>query len=335
MSKVSIWNSSRPKNSTNLEWCKEVVSELLDGFIATEKAKLDAEASISNLHELEVMKLDPIEVDSLYHFPGGYENNGYWGYEKYQSESSINSICQKGIDHVDRILKSAEKQHFINLDRIANNKIIIGGITKMMDNFGVRGSWTTYEYPSSRSRTRKEVTHRCGWPAEVSRFIPTDDGFSSIERSCKSRLDEIEKWKQKKLLELSEIQKKKDLEEKDEKNRRALAQYQVKYGLEPESDWSEVMDEILSKDKYLKLAWHLEENRNDWNDGYWLAECGLYDFNIEDETDQLIHDEINLLIDNWDNDGRVFRDCKWNYAAIYSLADSSLYDDLVRIKPYL
>jgi len=98
MAKISIWDSTRPKNSTNLEWCKEVINELLDGFINQEKAKLDKEKSVFSLHELEVMKLDPIKVDSLYHFPGGYENNGHWGYEKNQTTFVMNAekiLCEK------------------------------------------------------------------------------------------------------------------------------------------------------------------------------------------------------------------------------------------------
>ena len=42
-------------------------------------------------------------------------------------------------------------------------------------------------------------------------------------------------------------------------------------------------------------------------------------FTVETETDQEIQDELQGLIDNWDGDGRVFRDCKWNYSTLYAM----------------
>ena len=53
----------------------------------------------------------------------------------------------------------------------------------------------------------------------------------------------------------------------------------------------DILDVILEKDKYLRLAHYLLKNREDWNDGYSYAESGLNGFDVETETDKLIEDD--------------------------------------------
>ena len=80
------------------------------------------------------------------------------------------------------------------------------------------------------------------------------------------------------------------------------------------------------------MAYYLEKNRNDWNDGCTYAEIGLRNFNIENELDQKIYDDIIHYIYNWGDymDGRCFRDCKYNYSELYDIVaeqDPDLYKD--------
>ena len=93
----------------------------------------------------------------------------------------------------------------------------------------------------------------------------------------------------------------------------------LKYQLDPvATTQSDLLELLLGKNKYLRLAYYLEKNRGDWNDGPSYAECGLNGFTIETPDDQLIYDDINGYISDWDGDGRVFRDCTWNYSRIYA-----------------
>lgn len=101
----------------------------------------------------------------------------------------------------------------------------------------------------------------------------------------------------------------------------------LKYELPTESGWKEVLECLLSKDKYLRLSHYLCENRNDWNDGYDKAEYGLSQFQAESEQDREIVKDVQGCIDNWHGDGKVFRDTKWSYHEIYKLADPSLFKD--------
>lgn len=82
--------------------------------------------------------------------------------------------------------------------------------------------------------------------------------------------------------------------------------------------------------KYLHLAHWLNRNREDWSDGYSYAEVGINNFKVENEQDREILDSLLALIDeNWDGDGRVFRDTKWNYDALYSLVPEDLRSDFM------
>lgn len=333
MANISIWNSSRPKGITDLEWSKQLLDELLDLQIKLEKEKLNKELGTKSLFDLEKMVIDIVSVGNYKSFPSGFESSNYYGSEKYETESSITSVCERAIAEYSTILEDCKIRHEQNIPAIENNKKIVEGIKLMMEKFGVRGSWTEWRYPSSRSRTKKEETVHCRWLTEVNKFIQTNDGFGQVETWYKTRMDEIEKWKIKKLQELDEKKRKLATEEETKKKNRLLAQFQVKYELSPDSDWKDILETILDKNKYLKLGHALEQNRNDWNDGTWYAEQGLNEFKIEGDLDQEIQDCIYSQIEDWDGDGRCFRDCDWSYDALYSLVeDIKLIEDFNSVK---
>ena len=92
---------------------------------------------------------------------------------------------------------------------------------------------------------------------------------------------------------------------------------------------------ILKQDKYLRLSYFLRKNRNDWSEGPYFAERGLDGFEIANERDQIIFDQLSDLIEDWDGDGRVFRDCTWNYEAIQSLAPAKLVAQRESVESFL
>ena len=332
---ISIWESNRPKNIGNVAWVKMLVDELFEDQMKKEQEQMTKSDSVKSLDELEIMSFEPIKVDSLNHFPSGYDSRSYNYQNDNYTESMINSICTAAINHSTQRLEQATIQHELNLPAIQNNLKIQQGIVKMMEKFGVKGSWSTYEYKTNRSRTKTEVKHSCSWFSEVNRFIKTGDGFSGIESEHKQFLERIEKWK---VEQTKKLEAKLQAEEQKEQaivKSRTLAQLQVKYGLEPDAEFRDVLDVLLDKNKYLCLAYWLERNRGDWNDGYSFAETGLDSFMIETETDQLIHDDIQSYMDDWDHDGRVFRDCEWNYGVLYSMVeDEELMKDFQTVQKF-
>lgn len=98
----------------------------------------------------------------------------------------------------------------------------------------------------------------------------------------------------------------------------------------------DILDQLLEKDKYLKLAHFLLKNRNDWNDGPSYAKQGLNSFPEENGLDEFITSELWGLVNDWDGDGRVFNDCQYNYSVIFDLVkDKDLYNDYQKIKEYV
>lgn len=239
MSDLSIWNSKKPKSSTELEWTKQLMNELLDIQIQREKADLEKSTNANLLNSLKVAEIKKIEVESFKSFPGGYEYD-YGRWAKYDSKEKIDSICKKGIDHANSILESAKVQREKNRDAISNNKAIIEGICAMMEKFGIKRSYSEYTYPSPRSRTKKWIDKNCEWPHEVSKFISTNDGFESIERNYNSQLATIERWKEQKMKELFVIERQKRNDEIEKQKNRALASFQVKYDLPSTSEWYQI-----------------------------------------------------------------------------------------------
>jgi len=96
------------------------------------------------------------------------------------------------------------------------------------------------------------------------------------------------------------------------------------------------IEATLLKNKYLRLAYYLNKNRNDWSDGHSYAESGLSGFAVEKQIDSDIYNDISSYIDDgWDGDGRVFRDCKYNYTVLYGMVeDKSLVDLIQRLMVY-
>lgn len=99
---------------------------------------------------------------------------------------------------------------------------------------------------------------------------------------------------------------------------------------------SEMMNAILYQDKYLYLAHYMEKNRSDWSDNHNYAEIGLSGFKVENAVDQDIHNEIQGAIDNWEGDGRIFRDLPtWDYSKIYSLVGKDILADYSKLIAFI
>lgn len=96
-----------------------------------------------------------------------------------------------------------------------------------------------------------------------------------------------------------------------------------------------VMTNLINRDKYLCLGHFMILNRGDWSSGSDYANEGLKNFNISSDEDSEIYDEISGLANNWEGDGRVFRDCKYNYDYILSLCDEDIYSDYQKLKGFI
>jgi hypothetical protein len=212
---------------------------------------------------------------------------------------------------------------------IANNIKIYERAYTVLKSLGLPDK--EYVYKSSRSSHKTEQT--AGWLSSLSSAIPRIDNNTNLEYVYKDKCEVINKLKKQQAQE--ELQKQKALEQEENKKKKLklLISLGLKYGQEFE-DINDAIDYVLSQDRYLYLAYYLEKNRGDWTNGTSYAKSGLDGFKIVEPIDQEIYDDINSCIEDWNGDGRIFRDCTYNYSVLYGMSNQDLYKDLCDLKEY-
>jgi hypothetical protein len=231
-----------------------------------------------------------------------------------------------------------QETHACNGPAIAHNTAIREAVAAMMKGCGIDATYTVVnEAKSGRSKTYSRVTAQAGWVKDLMRTCPIDDGFEQARiqyEQGKQRIAEYQAKEEKQATLLREAAR----EQEKERLRQAVrAVMIVKHGLDPQLDLADVLEAILTRDKYAALGYALERNCNDWSDGCYYADIALAEFKIAESVDQEIAAEIRGLIDDWDDDsdGRVFGGCTWNYNALYEMANAEIVKDLQAIRAYL
>jgi hypothetical protein len=159
------------------------------------------------------------------------------------------------------------------------------------------------------------------WLLSLQRLIPTT-AACDMERAKQDGTRAIAEWRTEVERKAADAERQRKNAELAERRVRVVAAMAVKYGLSVDADEWDVLQAVLGKTKYLRLAYYLERNRGDWSEGPDLARTGLRGFAVETELDQAIYADISSHVNDWDGDGRVFRDCEWNYSRLYQLASS-------------
>lgn len=233
---------------------------------------------------------------------------------KWEYDNAL-ALIQKANDYFVEISKD-------NDIIIENNKKIIQKIKQMMSVYGIPEKRRVLD-KKSRAQYPKYVTETCGWVTDLNTFVKTVDGrkkafdeLAGIKRLVETVYKESEDARQKEKEETERMIKQKETE----KAQRVYLVKMIKhYDLDPSSTIYDVYNFFLSKNKYLELAEYLLMNRLDWNDGTYYAEKGLSKFKVETDLDKEIVYSIGAVIEDWEGDGRVFRDCEWCYDRLYQL----------------
>lgn len=221
---------------------------------------------------------------------------------------------------VDKFIKDCEEVVEQNKVIGDHNKLVREQVEAFMEEVGVGATYTHRYYKTSRSRKLTTETQRAGYSQDLDRLIGGAStpslNRSNYTRGLEAKYEELRK----KIVE-KEQQEKKKKEEEEAVHKVALLR--AKYTPDDtSSSYEDILEGILDKDKYLHLAHYLQENRNDWNDGYDYAETGLSNFSVDSPEDESIYNCISGLIENWDGDGRVFRDCEYDYGTLYGMVES-------------
>lgn len=284
-----------------------------------------------------VMKLNKITMPSV---ANTYAANAFkYGSSYYERdpktieevESKLSSLLEKA--EVERLKVVAE--HEANLPAIENNQKVRDKITQIMKDIGIPNNYSTSEFKTQRSRTKTTTTHSAGYLGDLQRNVPVSDESERMLTLIKSAVDSFKRHADTLKANIHKELQEAEKTEKAKKEILAKARLQVKYGLTEDSEWSDVLEALDSKDKYFKLARAMEATRNDWNDGYGKVQWAISDFEVVTPEDEEIFEEIHALAyDYEDIDGRVFRDCQFSYSFLYGKVDAELMNDYDTLQSY-
>lgn len=284
-----------------------------------------------------VMKLNKITMPSV---ANTYAANAFkYGSSYYERDP-------KTIEEVDTklysLLEKAEverlkvvSEHEANLPAIENNQKVREKISQIMKDIGIPNNYYTSEFKTQRSRTKTTTTHSAGYLGDLQRNVPVSDESERMLTLIKSA---VESFKRHADTLKASIRKELQEAEKTEKAKKeilAKARLQVKYNLDEDFEWSDVLDVLDKKDKYFMLARAMEDTRNDWNDGYGRVQYAISAFEVDTEEDKEIFESIHeLAYESEDIDGRVFRDCEFNYSFLYGKVSEEILNDYETLKSY-
>jgi hypothetical protein len=284
-----------------------------------------------------VMKLNKITMPSV---ANTYAANAFkYGSSYYERDPKTIEEVDNKLSHllekaeVERLKVLAE--HEANLPAIENNQKVREKISQIMKDIGIPSNYSTSEFKTQRSRTKTTTTHSAGYLGDLQRGIPVSDESERMLTLIKSAVDTYKRHadtlKGTIRKELQEAEK----TEKAKKEILAKARLQVKYNLDEDFEWSDVLDVLDKKDKYFMLARAMEDTRNDWNDGYGRVQYAISAFEVETEEDKEIFESIHeLAYESEDIDGRVFRDCEFNYSFLYGKVSEEILNDYETLKSY-
>lgn len=105
------------------------------------------------------------------------------------------------LDVIDNEVKAAvektrayiEEVNGRNTPLIEHNKQIAAQVTELMLRLGIPQSYTTYEYPTSRSKTKKSVVHTAGFAGDLQRVNPTS-GYTAAKYKIDGYVNDYERW---------------------------------------------------------------------------------------------------------------------------------------------
>jgi hypothetical protein len=218
-----------------------------------------------------------------------------------------------------------------NQAAIKNNESVYNGLRKLIAAIGIPSNYNK----TVNRRSFKTESIPYDWTNGLRQLVPTHDGWPEVQRIYDRKMEEVAKWEQQIAGQKEEEERAREAEAKNIEKIKTVGILENKYGMRLSANENTLLDVILSKDKYLALAHCLLKNRRDWNDGPDYAREGLRLFAVESDLDEEICKEIQSLIDDWQGDGRVFRDCKYCYDALFNLADGDILADYQKLKEYM
>lgn len=102
----------------------------------------------------------------------------------------IDTSVRAAITEARQQISEAEEE---NKEKEENNKQLISQIIELMNRIGIPAQYTTYDYPSSRSRNKKSINHVAGYMGDLERVRPKSN-LSSEKYKLENYIREYESW---------------------------------------------------------------------------------------------------------------------------------------------
>ena len=278
--------------------------------------------------QLKIMPIEPCnQVGRCSASPSSYRDRIQYG-EKTIAKAAVIALGELAHARA-RDIAIHEK----NLPAMENNALIALQITTLNEAVGMPTRWSERDL-KSRSRYTKTIGHDAGYITDIRRECKTDDGFSDATTQYERMLKSYREYEEQGKREAEAAARAKESEQAAALEKRKadieLAAMLLRYSLPIESTWAEVLEALRGRHQRLDLAVAMAQTRGDWSEGPYRVRGAMDRFTIRDNEDKDIANDVLGCMDDFE-DGRVFRDTKWSYDALFaSVEDRQLVADVQR-----
>lgn len=278
------------------------------------------------------VKIMPVElcnaIGKCQSHPSGYKS---YLQGSFSCEPSIARIAAYALQKLEEARAKDVATHEANLPALENNRAVRAAVEQLMADIGMPPKWSERDF-KSRSRFPKTITREAGWKADLLREVRVDDSFGMATHTYERMKKEYDQYAASAETEAKKAREAAERAENERVEKRkadmALATILLRYDLPPESEWSDVLDNLRARDQRLDLAVAMAHTRSDWSDGAYRVRGALRRFTIQTDEDKDIAADVTPLLADFD-DGRCFRDCAWNYNRLFaSVTDQQLSADV-------
>jgi len=248
-----------------------------------------------------------------------------WGYRREPTDVEVTEYAIKKLNEA--WIKDKEI-HERNIPLLEANKALIKEIEAYMLDVGFPTSYSEPD-PKSRARFPKRITILAGWKNDITKNIITTDKYSEegFEKLLAKWNADLVSAQTKEKYDAEAANREKEALKKKKIADMKLASFLVKYNLDVEDEWEDVLDFILDKDKNLKLAHAMYQTRNNWSEGFYRVENALNSYAAYTDEEIAIDEMVSEACYGEERDGRIFRDMKYSYDYLFGLVNDDLMKD--------
>jgi len=275
----------------------------------------------------------PIEqcgaVRKCYSSPKDYASQMTRGFSYLTPSSS--RVAAFAFQKLEEAWAADKTTHEKNAAALEANHAVRDRIQAVMSEVGMPTTRRVRDGNRMKYGVPKMKTIDAGYIEDIRAHVPIDDGFCLAEKSYNDLKAKYDKFAEDAEKEAEKEQQAADRAAEAEKERRRenieMAKIILRYSLPEDSTWDDILEALRQKDQRLDLAVAMQQTRGDWSDGFYRVSYALGRFKIETDEDKDIANDVVSCMN--DDDGRVFRDCGWNYGRLFeTAADQQLSADI-------